>query len=255
MSRRTNEQNISWGGVASVAGLVVSIAIPALQGIGTSGDPATLRGLERLAVILVLGLAASIAYGILWIVVQKFFDWDLSEATKMPTGWQAALLSLCLTVPITFVPAIYQYVSGSLIISARHFWFAALVMNFSSAIGHILWYGTTMPPARGLRKMTFPTGTPPDRGQYVRMELTATLTHFLSTVAVYRLAADNRESLFGASSVVMPTLVSGTFFFCGICAYSLLKYPDSVTDGTWAQVRGFLAGLLLSIGLTSGILM
>jgi len=50
---------------------------------------------------------------------------------------------------------------------------------------------------------------------------------------------------------VLPAAV----WFFGINIFILVKYPGSLIDKTWIQVRGVVAGLLLAITLEGGMLM
>jgi hypothetical protein len=212
---------------------------------------------ERLAVILGFGLIAGVLYGFLWsVVVQKILlQSDYGEETSMPAGLHAVALSLCLTLPITLLPPLYELTTGRLITTSRHYLYGAIATNVASAIAHVIWYGTKTPPFPGIRELAFPFGNPPNWKRYLTMEALATCMHFLSTVAVFRAIAQNEQSIFGSSVTLMPTVTSGLFFFSGICFYSLIKYPQSLETGGWGQVRGVLAGLLLCIALTGGILM
>jgi hypothetical protein len=53
---------------------------------------------------------------------------------------------------------------------------------------------------------------------------------------------------------VGPAIGAGVFFF-GIVTFILLRYPGSLHDRSWIQVRGVLAGLILSVALEGGMLL
>jgi hypothetical protein len=211
---------------------------------------------DRIVIILELGLISGILYGFLWAVVAQkiILRTDYGEETSMPSGWHAAVLSLCLTLPVTCLPPLYELVTGKMIISSRHYLYAAILANAVSAAAHVVWYGSKKIGLIGIREITFPVGAAPDWKRYLLMETSVTLMHFLSTVAVFRIFAENQDSIFGPSATVAPTFAASLFFLSGVCFYSMMKYPQSLEKGGWAQVRGFIAGSLLPIALTGGIL-
>jgi hypothetical protein len=241
-------------GFLSLLIAIVGFLFPAIYHPSNAG---AVSWQEKLAIVLALGPIGAILYGSLWSgVAQKILGTNYGEETSMPSGWHAVVLSLCLTLPITCLPPLCEVVTGARIISSRNYLYGAIYANLGSAFGHLIWYGIRAIPFRGLREMIFPVGAPPNGRRYVAMEVVVTLMHFLSTVAVFRTFADNQDSVFGPSAVVLPTLLSGLFFWSGICFYSLVKYPESLLDqGGWAQVRGVLAGFLLCFSLTGGLLM
>lgn len=257
MEREPNPNLVIWASFASLLSLAISIALFLIPAIYKPGDVAGMDWKARLAIILGLGLIAGILYGVLWsVVAQKvILHTDYGEETSMPTGWHAVALSLCLTLPITCLPPFYELITGSIIISSRHYVYATIFANAGSAFGHLIWYGIKSIHFSGIREMVCPFGAAPNWKRYVVMEILATCMHFGSTVAVFRAIAQNEDSIFGSSATVMPTITSGLFFISGVCLYSLVKYPQSLEKGGWAQVRGVLAGMLLCIGLTGGILM
>jgi hypothetical protein len=257
MEKESNANLNVWGSLASLLSFVISIALFLIPAIYKPGDVAGMAWKARLEIILELGLIAGILYGFLWsVVAQKIIlRTNYGEETSMPSGAHAVALSLCLTLPITCLPPLYELITGSVIISSRHYTYAAIIANAGSAIGHLIWYGIKTIHFSGIREMTFPVGSSPNWKRYLTMEMLATCMHFLSTVAVFRAIAQNEDSIFGPSATVMPTITSGLFFISGICFYSLIKYPQSIEKGGWAQVRGVLAGMLQCIALTGGILM
>jgi len=257
MTKEENHALVTYSSYASLAALILTIATILVQGIYQPPNVTGMNWKERLEIILALGLIAGILYGFFWsVIAQKIIlQSDYGEETSMPTGLHAAALSLCLTIPITCLPPLYQSVTGGPIISSRHYFYAAILANAGSIVGHLSWYGIKRINFAGIREMIFPFGVSASPKRYIIMEASATCMHFLSTVAVFRAVAQNQDSIFGSSAVLMPTLTSGLFFFTGICFYSLIKYPQSLEKGGWAQVRGVLAGMLLCIGLTGGMLM
>jgi hypothetical protein len=44
------------------------------------------------------------------------------------------------------------------------------------------------------------------------------------------------------------------FFFFGIVSYILLRYPGSLTERSWIQVRGVISGMILLVALEGGML-
>ena len=86
------------------------------------------------------------------------------------------------------------------------------------------------------------------------MELVFTCVNFCSVVLIYRVIVDSQ---FGAlnMAVVKNVLVPATVYFSGMSVFTIVRYPDSIENETWVQIRGVLGGLLLTVTLAGGMLM
>jgi len=86
------------------------------------------------------------------------------------------------------------------------------------------------------------------------MELIYCSINFATIVLPYRITV---WSQFGPldTSVLWSTVLPAVVWFFGISIFILLRYPGSLVDKTWIQVRGIVAGLLLLITLEGGMLM
>ena len=49
------------------------------------------------------------------------------------------------------------------------------------------------------------------------------------------------------------TVLSTLLFLFGVSVFILVRFPDSLTDRTWIQVRGVIGGLLLMFALSGGM--
>ena len=258
MSTEQQSRTPRWGFTpAFFFAIAFSVVFPIVVGMLQKPDPDVVNWNDRLSLILYLGLISGIFYGVLWTVTEKLLlHSNYSENTSLPAGWHAVLLSLCLTLPVSVLPVVYAVSTGKNVTMSRNLILGIVLANAASGFAHVIWYGTgaKAAPFIGVRNILFPIGSPPLWRRYVAMEFSAAVMHFGSTVMVFRLAADNQSSIFGPSSVLVPTVISALFFFSGICFYSIVKFPESLSDGTWATVRGILAGMLLCIGLTGGML-
>ena len=86
------------------------------------------------------------------------------------------------------------------------------------------------------------------------MELIYTSAYFGSIVLVYRVIVDSQLGPLTFSSIT-KTVVPAFVFFSGVVIFIVLRLPDSLEEPTWVQVRGVIAGFLLSVTLTAGMLM
>jgi hypothetical protein len=120
----------------------------------SSYPPTALNGSARVLWVAAFGVATSVVHAVLWRCAEAKFGWDFSAGGRdePPTGWQAAVLSATITLPLVIIPPLFQLVSGyELFISiGAHFW-AGFGMIVSGVLGHILLYGTRTPYYIGLR--------------------------------------------------------------------------------------------------------
>jgi len=84
------------------------------------------------------------------------------------------------------------------------------------------------------------------------MDFVYSCLNFGSIVLPYRLLVGSQ---FAFGDTVIKTLLAGSVFFFGLTAFVLLRYPDSLVDKVWVAIRGMVAGILLMIALTEGMLM
>ena len=102
-----------WQAVIAVGGVLAIIEF-VMNRVEVSGKPQA-HGFPLLWV----GFWAACGHGLLWRLSELFF-WGGSKigagAYLLPKGWQAILLSLSMTVPLSIVPAAYHALFGSLVI-------------------------------------------------------------------------------------------------------------------------------------------
>jgi hypothetical protein len=78
--------------------------------------------------------------------------------------------------------------------------------------------------------------------------------HFFSIVLVYRGIIDAGLGSFTVNTA-LPALVSGAVWLSCVSIFIFLKYPDSLEDRVWIEVRGVIHAFMLMMTLTGGILM
>jgi len=212
-------------------------------------------GPTRLYTILFLGSLGAVAFGVLWSLTERKFHWRFGAGgcDSLPQGWAAVALSATMTVPLILIPPLFQRLANVQVTRPRHF-LAGAVVVILAALAHLFLYGSKLLGFAGARSLIFPLNTPPQLRRALLMELVYTCTHFCSIVLAYRIVVDSQ---FGPLdiSVVGKTLLSAAVFFFGMMAYILLRYPESLQEKTWIQVRGVIAGILLMVTLTGGMLM
>lgn len=254
--RRPLVQDVNfWGSICSIAGFLYTgrefleyLAVP-------PAGPPFLSGSTRLYTILFLGLVAAICFGVSWSLVERRFGWSFGAGggDALPEGLSAVVLSLTLTIPLVLVPPVYQRFVQTPVVPPRHY-VAGLAVIILAAIGHLFLYGSRMIGFPGMRTIVFPLGSPAHLGRAVLMEMIYCATHFGTIVLPYRIIVWSQYGHLDAS-VVLNTALPAVVCFFGITIYILVKYPGSLVDKTWIQVRGVVAGLLLLVTLEGGMLM
>ena len=214
-----------------------------------------LTGTPRLFTILFLGLLAAVCHGVAWSLAELWFGWSFGAGggDALPEGASAVVLSLTMTLSLVLVPPVYQKLAETSVVLPRHY-FAAVAVIVLSAFGHLVMYGSRAIGFSGIRNIISPLGAPAHLSRAIFMELIYCVMHFGLIVLPYRVIV---WSQFGSldASVLWSTALAAIVWFFGINIFILLRYPGSLTDKTWIQVRGVIAGLLLVITLDGGMLM
>jgi hypothetical protein len=230
---------------ASIAGFAFYIADR------TSSLP-SVSGPEALNHVIHLALLSAILYGVLWALAELLFGWDYGAGggDMEPSGPSAVALSLSMTLPLAFVPFLYSSIAKIPVIHRSH-WRAMLIVVFLGAGAHLMMYGTKSRRPNGLRHWIMPSRHNPSFRNALLMELISSLTYFSFIVLPYRLIVDPSEPL--RELLLGRTLLSCSTFFFGMTVFIALKYPGSLRDRSWIQVRGILGGLLLMFCLCGGM--
>jgi hypothetical protein len=231
--------------LASVAGFAFYIADR------TSSLP-TVSGARALNVVLHLAVLSAIAYGVFWAIVELLFDWKYGAGGNqtVPFGWSAVVLSLCMTLPLAFVPLLYQKLSGVPLLLPSH-WRAIFVVILLAAGGHLLIYGTESKVANGLRQRIIPARKHIPFASALLMEVVYSITYFGFIVLPYRMIVKPTEPF--RELILGRTLLPCLVFFFGMTLFIGLKFPGSLRDPTWIQVRGIIGGLLMMFCLCGGM--
>ncbi len=210
---------------------------------------------DRLLTILFLGLAAAAAHGILWALSERVFHWHFGAGggTSLPQGWSAVLLSATMTVPLVLLPPLYAWLTHGGFVPRGHL-LASCFVVVCAAIAHIILYGAKPIRFIGLKNLIFPLGSPPNRLRALQMESIYAIMHFGSIVLIYRAVVICQAGPLNTTPI-FPTLISAAVWFFGVSVFINLKYPESLADRDWIQVRGVIHALMLTVALQGGMLM
>lgn len=223
--------------LGSVLANLASIAsIAAYIGDRTSSFP-TKSGPEALNVVLHLAILTAIVYGVLWSVAERIFGWKYGAGANdtPPSGWSAVVLSLSMTLPLTFVPFLYQKATKITVVSPLH-WRAMLFVVLLGAGSHLLMYGATSEIPNGLRQRIAPAGKHTPFASALLLEVVYSVSYFGFIVPPYRITVNPNGPVI--ELVIGRTLLPCLVFFFGMTVFIALKYPGSLRDPTWIQVRG-----------------
>lgn len=216
----------------------------------------TLRNIQpllRLQTVLLLGVAAAAAHGLLWVVTQRVYDWHFDAGSEqLPHGRSAVALSLTMTVPLVLLPPIYSGLTHIQLLPSRYLAASCLVIP-CSVFGHIFLYGAGPLKFVGVRNLISPLSSPPSRLRAFLSELVYATTHFSSIVLVYRTVVASGSPW--ARQTVLPTVVSAGVWLFAISFFILVRFPYSVDDKSGITTRGLLNALMLVLTLEGGMLM
>jgi hypothetical protein len=249
----SNAQLNRWGSLCSIFAVLV-MGFQFLAGLLKSpqGLP-SLSGWPRLQAVLFLGMAAAAIHGVLWALIERGFHWKFGGGgTSLPQGWSAVVLSATMTVPLVLLPPLYSRVTHIQMVLPGHVLAACLVV-ISAAVGHLFLYGAKSLRFPGIRNLVFPLGSGPNRGRAIAMESIYALTHFSSIVLIYRVVVGSRVGPLNGETFV-PVLISASVWLFGTWIFINLKYPDSLTDKTWIEIRGVIHATILAVTLEGGML-
>jgi hypothetical protein len=234
-----------FGNFASIAGFLLYLADR------TSSLPGK-SGLVGLNIILHLTILTAIAYGILWSLAEMAFGWEFGAGAKetFPAGVSAVVLSLAMTLPLTLVPYLYQKLTRTVVLQPLHWRGAFFVLSLGAA-GHLLMYGTKVHRPNGLRYKILPAGEHPPLGKALCLEALYSAVYVGLIVVPYRLIVDPAGPLLELvlGRTVLPALV----FFFGMVVFIAVRYPASLRDPAWIQVRGVLSGLIMMLSFCGGM--
>jgi hypothetical protein len=235
-------------GVCSIAGFF--IAMPATD---PTRSHATVLGL------LSCGLLAALLHGAAWSTAEKIFQWEFGggDGVRMPTGWEAIVLSLSMTLPLMVAPIagqlLFPFFFDSQLVHVtvpRNHFIGSLAIIVLAAAGHVLLYGTPTLRFVGLKNLIFPIGASPNIPVAITMELIYGVIHF-STIAVsYRYIAFSAP-IWDATKVSLPFALVWFFFLVG---YILLLFPRSLAHPRWMGYRGVLSAFMLMVCLMFAML-
>jgi hypothetical protein len=234
--------------IFNILAILASIASLALTVIQGKADTAV-HGSAGLNIVIHLALLTVIGYGILWSLAERIFHWNFGSGggDSLPTGWSAVVLSLSVTLPLALVPVIYQWIRGIRFVSPFH-WQASLLMVCLGVVSHLVMYGTN---ANGIRQRYARTGEYANLNVAVLLEFIYSVVYFFLIVLPYRIVAQPGEH---ASTLIVARTILPAFayFFC-MMAFEIIKYPGSLRDRTWIQVRGFYAGIIIMFCFCAGM--
>jgi hypothetical protein len=225
-----------------------SIIVFAVDGAHRTLQMPLKSGSSSLDVILHLALVTAVSFGLSWILVDRACGWNYAAggSGRLPTGWKAVILSLCMTLSLVCVPALYQIVTGAIVLPPSH-WKASILVIIGGACTYVLLFGTSSsseaPNGNGLRHMLIPdeSKTPGLRGLAQEALYTTFIVGFI--VLPYRVVVNATEPLSQLilGRIVLPWIV----YFSAMSIFIGVTYPDSLRDSGWLNLRGVVAGLLV----------
>jgi len=208
-------------------------------------------GLPSLDIVLHLGLLAAIFYGIIWKLADRINKWGIDAGgDRAASGWSAVMLSLSLTIPLTFIPPLYQSITGVRVVTSQH-WVGMVIVVLLNIGAHLIMFGTKAVKRNGLRDWFMPGKKRISFPRYMVEELVWTTLLFVLAVLPYRLIVDNNgpllEVLWGR--ILLPILVQ----ISAMAVFSGIQYPSSVMDPKVINARGMICGTLTCICMCGGL--
>ena len=99
--------------------------------------------------------------------------------------------------------------------------------------------------------MHAPTGEYPNFNIALSLELIYSVVYFGLIVLPYRYLVSNDESK--TTLLLWRTALPAVTYFFWMIAFVFLRYPASLHDRTWIQVRGFYAGIIMMFCFCAGM--
>jgi hypothetical protein len=228
--------------VGSIASIIALMVYTADRYTGLSDIPR----LTRFSVLLQLGVLTALSHGALWAITERIFAWKFGAGGSgpLPHGWSAVALSLTITIPLIVIPPAYQAVARQNVVLPNH-WIAALWVLPLGALAGLVIYGFASTKFVGLSQMITPPAGPTTLGAGLARELAFSYTYFALIVFPYRLIVRPASSSVILDDLLGRTTLPALVYVFGMSVFILLKYPESLNEGTWVQVRGVLSGLIL----------
>jgi hypothetical protein len=239
------------GAIAGIIGLALYLADR------HTGLPNIPR-LTRFSILLPLGLVTALVHFLLWSLVEMAFAWTFGAGGGLlhVHGWPAVALSLTVTIPLILIPPAYLWITRQNVTLPSH-WGAARFVLPLGVLAHLVMYGFDSTRFVGLAQMIAPPAGPTTLGAGLARELVYACTYFSLIVFPYRLFVRTASSSIIFDDLLRRTALPALVFVLGMTVFILLRYPDSLNDNTWVQVRGVLSGLILlcclCIGMFGGV--
>jgi len=128
----------------------------------------------------------AICFGVSWSLAERWFGWTFGAGggDTLPQGLAAVVLSLTLTLPLVFVPPIYERFAQTCLVLPRHYMAGGAAILFAAA-GNLFLYGSKALGFPGIRNVVFPIGSPAHLVRAVFMEAIYSATHFGTIVLPY----------------------------------------------------------------------
>jgi len=236
--------------VGSLAGIVALVFYISDRYTGLPEIPR----LTRISIILQLGILCAISHGILWSLAEKVFDWShgASGSDQYLMGWPAVILSATLILPLATVPWLYGKITHQVILLPNH-WKAIPWLFLSGSLGHVLMYGTGPNSFIGLMRWVAPPGGHIELGTGFTRELVFAATYFILIAFTYRLIVTPPSASLLFDVFVGRTILPALVFVLAMTVIIVVRYPASLNEATWIQIRGVLSGLLLPCCLCAGM--
>jgi len=207
---------------------------------------------EVITLLIPLGLVAGLFHGVLWSSAEKLFRWKFGAGGSghLPSGLSAIVLSVTLTLPVAFVPLLFQRVATHQLLPTDYVR-GVFGLVVAGCLSHLIMYGLG-PRVPGLRQSLMPIDKPTTLVRAVLTEVTYAVVYFGLMGVTYRVLS--------VSPVAWPDAIttgkvaaSALIFILGMAIFIGARFPESLEDPTWIQVRGFFSGAFLPICLTTAM--
>jgi hypothetical protein len=227
------------GSLASIVGLLMYI------GDRYTGLP-EIPPLSRTSIVLQLGILCAIAWGILWSAADQLIyggKYGGGGGSQIAHGWSAVIISVTLTTSIATVPFLYQRFTGQRVLLSNH-WQAFPYLIALGALAYILIFGTGPTSFTGLSRWIAPLPSQTTLGSGIAREFAFAGVCFPLIIFPYRIIVRPPSTSLIMEAFLGRTVLPGLVYVLGMTAYIIVRYPGSLQENTWIEVRGVLSGLI-----------
>ena len=208
--------------------------------------------------IIHLALFILFLFGLFWSIVQKLFNWnyDTGQYGNLPHGVSAFFLSLSMTTAIMLAPFLYGKLTNKNHITKAH-WIACIALIFVNSLTSLILYGIQNFP--GTVNLILPLYMVLNKSvsysnstlllRQTANELTNAFLNVGFSVMIYLSVMKISLKKINLSNIdiALCTSICVLITFLPIELFIFLKYPESLINSTWINVRGIAASVSMSV--------